>query len=370
MILVLTVSSLVVLANIVLILLFRFNFKPQHSSNTLEWPFVTVLIAVRNEEENISNCVESLLSLDYPTSKLEILIGNDDSTDNTQAIINQLAAKNNKISIIEIRPQYEGLVAKSKVLAQLAQYAKGDILAVTDADVIVNRSWLKAMVSPVLKGADAVSGYTEVQGHSWLGKCQTFDWGSNIFLLKVMADIDIPVSALGNNMLIKKEAYEKIGGFETLGPTIVEDLKLSQILSKTTHKIEQLVGQEAIAETKPVTSIKGLVAQRKRWLSGIIKYHPVLSLILIVERLSMLFIPLFYALNYQAAETFTHLWFSLLMVSMFGVEITKVAMIKFKTSQLNISLMIVAPLFIALLNTFALVSLIFNPSIYWKNRKL
>src|SRR5687767_10374493 len=55
-------------------------------------PFVSVLIAARNEAANILGCLQSIESLDYPIDKLEILIGNDDSEDQTRTIVERFIA--------------------------------------------------------------------------------------------------------------------------------------------------------------------------------------------------------------------------------------------------------------------------------------
>ena len=49
-----------------------------------ELPSVSVIVAARNEEDNIKNCLQSLLELNYPNEKLEIILVNDESTDKTE----------------------------------------------------------------------------------------------------------------------------------------------------------------------------------------------------------------------------------------------------------------------------------------------
>src|SRR5258706_14073318 len=59
-----------------------------------EYPFVSVIIAARNEENNIAACIESLLRVDYPADKLEVLLVNDRSTDKTKEIMQSYSKDN------------------------------------------------------------------------------------------------------------------------------------------------------------------------------------------------------------------------------------------------------------------------------------
>src|SRR5580704_15001952 len=62
-----------------------------------EWPIVSVLISVYNEEKHISDRIENLLALDYPQDRLEILIGSDGSSDRTNELVQQFGDKRVKL---------------------------------------------------------------------------------------------------------------------------------------------------------------------------------------------------------------------------------------------------------------------------------
>lgn len=373
MIVLLVICGLIILTNLSLILLFKFNFKSQdQDSEAFEWPVVSILVAARNEEKYLENCVKALLELYYPKEKIQILIGNDDSEDATQQIIDRLLLKDSRIKSIKIESGYRGLIAKSNVIAQLAKAAKGEFLAIIDADNTVSNLWLQGMVKPMLGGADLVSGYTVVKINCSLDRMQAVDWMGTLFLMKVAADFGFPVSALGNNMMLRKSTYESMGGFEALGPTKIEDLKMVIAFRKARHKHIQILDQTCQATTEPMKSIKDLLVQRKRWLSGILKYNPFLSIILIFERLTILvviiaFLNAIITRGFQSQEV---AWLGTAMFLMLSFELAKVEMvvIKLKGNLRPLSI-IVDQICIALLNTFALLSLIVSPKVIWKNRK-
>ncbi|HZX93823.1 MAG TPA: glycosyltransferase family 2 protein [Myxococcales bacterium] len=105
-------------------------------------PNVSVLIAAYNEQECIGRRIENLLAQDYPADKLEILIGSDASTDETDAIVQHYAARGVKLSRAE-------RCGKAGVLSRLVAMAKGDVLVMTDANTDFERDAIRHLVQPL-----------------------------------------------------------------------------------------------------------------------------------------------------------------------------------------------------------------------------
>ncbi|RPI67060.1 MAG: glycosyltransferase, partial [Ignavibacteriae bacterium] len=68
-------------------------------------PTVTVLVPARNEAENIERCVHSLMMVDYPADKLEVIIVDDRSSDATPEILDNLAARHTILKVLHRNPQ-------------------------------------------------------------------------------------------------------------------------------------------------------------------------------------------------------------------------------------------------------------------------
>ena len=127
-----------------LLALFRYevynNFESLQKDNHANLPQISIWVACRNEEKNIENCLNSLLNLNYPKEKIQILIGNDQSTDNTRQIIldvinaNQESVEYNEkkphLQLVDIVDDDSGLKAKARVMAQLDKHAIGDFTQV------------------------------------------------------------------------------------------------------------------------------------------------------------------------------------------------------------------------------------------------
>jgi cellulose synthase/poly-beta-1,6-N-acetylglucosamine synthase-like glycosyltransferase len=104
------------------------------------YPTVSILIAAYNEEKNIEGKIKSILELDYPKEKIEVLIGSDGSTDKTDELVSKFT--NERFSLLRLLVR-EG---KPAVLNSLAKQAKNEILVFTDARQKLERSSLKELV--------------------------------------------------------------------------------------------------------------------------------------------------------------------------------------------------------------------------------
>ena len=100
-------------------------------------PLISVLIPARNEEDNIDKCLMSLMDQDY--RNIEILVLDDNSTDNTSEIIKRISKTYKNIKFIKGKPLHEGWTGKNYACYQLYKESKGKYLFFTDADTIHNK---------------------------------------------------------------------------------------------------------------------------------------------------------------------------------------------------------------------------------------
>mgnify|MGYP003631054324 FL=1 len=358
--------GLLLLSELVLIWNFKNHFIKAAEIDSIEtWPKVSILIAARNEEENLEACLNSVMNVDYPQGKFQVLIGNDQSTDGTQTIIDRWINKELHVKSIPIQPNLNGLIAKSNVLAQLAAKTDGEFFIIIDADATVTKHWLKTMVAQAVQGFDLVSGYTEVKSGNYFSSLQKMDWQNSIHTLKVFSDRGNTLTALGNNMLISSEAYQLVGGFEALGATKVEDLKFLLAAKREELKTFQLMENER-AITAPMKSVWSYVDQRKRWLSGILSYRTLSGVGFILYRLML--IEMLVVLLFLSNSTAQGLLTSLIVLKLV-IENVKQQQIKSALDQVGVKFSLLKPFIIALLDTFALVALALNPKVSWKKRK-
>ena len=107
-----------------------------------EIPSVSILIAAYNEQEVIKEKVMSIINSNFSSSKMEIIIGSDCSTDNTNEIISELA-KNHSFLNAKIFTERSG---KSAVVNKLVKQAKNEILIITDANIIFSKNTIQSLI--------------------------------------------------------------------------------------------------------------------------------------------------------------------------------------------------------------------------------
>ncbi|MFI5200836.1 MAG: glycosyltransferase [Candidatus Kapaibacterium sp.] len=97
-------------------------------------PTVSIILPVFNEAVVLRRCMNSLLHLNYPIDKLEILCGSDGSTDETNAILNEIAEENAIVRPLFFKPQRGKMLTLNEIVA----HARNEILLFVDADVTLN----------------------------------------------------------------------------------------------------------------------------------------------------------------------------------------------------------------------------------------
>jgi cellulose synthase/poly-beta-1,6-N-acetylglucosamine synthase-like glycosyltransferase len=228
------------------------------------WPMVTVMIAARNETQNILNCLNSLLDQNYPINKLQILIGNDASEDKTFEIINDFCKQYAYFEVVNVFAS----IGKVNVLVELQKKAKGEIYLFTDADVVLNANWVKSMVAKFDTKTGIVTGVTILKGQNIFAQFQSLEWLYTFFVLKTASLFNIPLTSIGNNMAISKRAYLQIGGFENLEGTLVEDFAIFKKIINANFTFVQCFEIDTLIETVPKLNLKAVLNQRKRWMIG------------------------------------------------------------------------------------------------------
>ncbi len=229
---------------------------------------ISILVAARNEEDNLLDCMRSLAALDYPKEKYKVIIGNDQSTDATRQIALDFCAMHNNFQLIDIEEDPRGLKAKARVMAQLDSHAEGEFYLITDADVQVKTTWAKYLVRSLEARTGVGSGTTMVQAGDTWGELQGIDWAYFMGLLNVISYSGVPATAVGNNMILRREAYWETGGYAAIKFSITEDYKLYSEVCARGWKWNNVMSPEVLAYSAPTKGFGPLLHQRKRWLSG------------------------------------------------------------------------------------------------------
>lgn len=231
-----------------------------------ELPHISIIVAARNEEDNILECMRSLDDVIYPSEKLEIIIVNDHSTDKTGYIIESFIQDKPKFKTIVPRPGTEKLKGKANAIDNAVELATGKVIVTTDADCSVSPTWAKTIASYYTEDTGIVCGYTTQVSDSFFGGMQMMDF---IYLLTIAGgamNFGNPNSCIGNNMSFRRSAYNDSGGYGKIPFSVTEDFKLlMEIFKLKKYKIIYPLDPDAIVTSKPCPDFKTLYEQKKRW---------------------------------------------------------------------------------------------------------
>jgi chlorobactene glucosyltransferase len=217
-------------------------------------PFVAVIVPARDEEANIGRCLGCLLAQDYPGSRLRISVVDDHSTDATAAIVRDVAKHHSRIELLPSPPLPPRWVGKSHAcwIGTRAAAADAEWFCFVDADVAVtpaalSSAWRAASVA----GLDLLSLAPRQQLHSF---AERLILPCGLILLSFLQDLrhaQAPsghdVTATGQFMLVRREAYEAVGGHAAVCSAICEDLEFARRLKQSGRSVLLMSGEELLS---------------------------------------------------------------------------------------------------------------------------
>lgn len=197
-------------------------------------PLVSVLLPVRDEEENVEGCLRSVLSQDYPN--LEVLVLNDGSRDGTPDSVKALSARDPRVRLLEGKELPPGWLGKSWACLQLYRESFGELLLFIDADVRLHPHCLSSAVGEMERSrSDLVTVYplqrTETVGERLL--LPLLGWSMLSFYPLFAAGrfgLSSITVTVGQFILVRKDAYERAGTHEAVRSEVVEDIALGRRL--------------------------------------------------------------------------------------------------------------------------------------------
>ncbi|MFD1470679.1 glycosyltransferase [Hymenobacter caeli] len=233
-------------------------------------PRVSILIAARNEALALPRCLASVRALRYPAELLEVFVGDDASTDATAAVAEAaMRGFGGHFAVVPITETLGTARGKANVLAHLARRATTDYFFITDADISLPPNWVAALLAHAGPGVGTVTGITTVRGPRLFDQLQGLDWLLSLGLVQVVSAAGRPVTAMGNNMLVARAAYEATGGYAALPFSVVEDYALFRAVLAAGYGFRQVFSPGARADSLPMPTWRALFTQRRRWLRGV-----------------------------------------------------------------------------------------------------
>ncbi len=332
----------------------------------------SIIIPFRNEVLNLPELLDSIIQLNYPNNKFEILMINDYSSDEFEPVINDFKLINKEINLILINNERKSNSPKKDAIDLGISRSNYEWIITTDADCKIPKNWLKIYDSFIQKESPkmVIAPVSFLVKNKFLDKFQNLDFlslqGSTIgaFGLKK------PFLCNGANLAYYKNAFIEVSGFTGNNNIASGDdiFLLEKMITNFPGKVKFLRSEEAIIITKPERNFSELFQQRIRWASKTSSYKnlfgKLVGLIVFISNIYLIVLFLFALIN---KVSWQHIGiFFLIKFNVDFILLYKTANFFKQQNALKSYLLssILYPFF-----SFSVALLSFKNNYYWKGRR-
>lgn len=247
--------------------------RPHSEKPCTAWPYVTIQLPIYNERHVVERLISACAALDYPPDRLQIQVL-DDSDDMTTGIIQQTAHTWTAQGVdIEIVRREDRTGFKAGALAYALPAAKGDLIAILDADFVPPKHFLKATVPYFIQSGNEDVGFVQTRwdhlnrAYSWLTACQALALDGHFAVEQpARARAGYPFGFNGSAGIWRRATIEDpaVGGWQA--DTLCEDLDLSYRAQFAGWR--GLYRQDLTVPAEIPVQLLGFKRQQARWAKG------------------------------------------------------------------------------------------------------
>ncbi|MDI9366540.1 MAG: glycosyltransferase [Flavobacterium sp.] len=301
-------------------------YKPPLKSANISQP-VSVIICARDEADNLAKNLPGILVQDYKTTH-EIIVVNDNSTDETKYVIDEYKKSFKNLVNIELSQEAKFIMGKKFPLSMGIKSAKYETLILTDADCVpASEFWVDHVQQAYLENTEVVLGYGAYHKKpGLLNKLIRFETFHSALQYFSYALAGIPYMGVGRNLSYKREVFMRNKGFSAMNmiPSGDDDLFINKVANKHNTAIMIDPASHTLSEAKKTWN--DWMRQKYRHYTTSKYYKPIHKFLLGLYSLSLaLFYPLF------AASIIMHTWWLALYV--FGARLLIQAIVFHKTMK-------------------------------------
>ncbi|HEV2469553.1 MAG TPA: glycosyltransferase [Candidatus Sulfotelmatobacter sp.] len=302
-------------------------------------PQVSIIIPARNEEANLGSCLESLVG--QTGVPFEIIVVDDHSTDHTREIGSSFPG----VRVIDAGPLPDCWTGKNNAVTSGAQGSRGEWILFTDADTVhLPGSLARSLSEAQESGAEMLSYSPEQIAVTFWEKAILPVVFAELARQYPPARVSDPhstsVAANGQYILVKRSAYDAVGGHVALASSILEDVALARAIKSSGHKIRFRYGAGVVS----ARMYRTFGQLREGWTKNLALLFPRTGW-LAAETLTLwLLLPLTLAL----AAIF-HLWWLGVLAVLFVYLTARIARSNFPLSSRVLGVMFGMPMFFYLL---------------------
>ena len=234
-------------------------FYRDERGRKLALPSVSVVVPVYNEEKTLGKTLRSLLAVDYPKNKFEVIVVNDGSADNTRNVARSFSR------VIYIEQENKG---KAAALNAGLRKATGELFSCLDADSFIEKGALKKNVKhfsdPHVGGV--ICAIKVYRPRMFIEKLQRIEYIMSVLIRKLMARAHALFITPGVMSVYRTNVLRSLGGFSE--GNLTEDFEMALRLHK--HHYDIKIETDGVGYTVVPQTWKALFQQRVRWFRGFI----------------------------------------------------------------------------------------------------
>jgi cellulose synthase/poly-beta-1,6-N-acetylglucosamine synthase-like glycosyltransferase len=228
---------------------------------------VSVVIAARNEAENIESCVRSVLACNYPTALREIVVVDDYSEDDTaKRVAGLVAAHPDEVRLLRLSEAHPPAPpGKKSALSRGIACACGELVVTTDADCLVPPRWLRLLASAYEKRrAGAIVAPVALQARNGWERFQALDVAATMGITGAALARHWFAMGNGANLCYPKATFQRVGGFAGNAHCASGD-DMFLLAKLPIEEVFFLKNADAAVETQPCPTVMAFFQQRLRW---------------------------------------------------------------------------------------------------------
>jgi cellulose synthase/poly-beta-1,6-N-acetylglucosamine synthase-like glycosyltransferase len=252
-----------------------FRWAGQRAHRNVNQPSVSVIIAARNEQELIADCLQSVLAQDYPSDLCDVIVVDDHSDDKTSLIAENVASgKSVPVKILTAPLCPVGIGPKKNALAFGISQSSGEILIFTDADCRVSTSWIRSHICLYDDQTGAVAGATFPSRHH--GMMKSLRWLERFLVNYTAASAvgwGMPASVNGGNFSYRRTAFDQLGGIAHSDVASGDDDLMAQAIARKGWRVRFAAGKDSV-----VTEVRR-ATPKQHWNAAVrhqstVQYYP------------------------------------------------------------------------------------------------
>lgn len=277
-----------------------------------ELPFISVVVAVKNEAKNIFDCIESLIRQDYPADRYEIIVVDDHSQDETIQLISGFDG-------VQIISQERGHHGKKAAVTTGAHHAKGKFVLTTDGDCVAGPGWISTMVETLIsEDAQMITGpvsFVQKTPGSFVERYQVLEQNALNIITGAGLKTELVLSASGANMGFCKNTFFDLNPYQqNKNLASGDDVFLVQAARHHKKRVVYCYNKNGVVFSDAVPTFSELVRQRIRWGGKSLHYaHRPTQMYLILFLLAKISLVLLLIFSFFRSDLWSFFFFGFLL---------------------------------------------------------